>query len=294
MERKKASDFPPEVLKLFDGFVHGRITRRQFLDRAGKYAVGTFGAAAMLEALTPNFAWAQQVKPDDPRIATQRVEYASPKGSGTMKGYVARPANGTTFPAVIVIHENRGLTPYIEDVARRLATEGYLALAPDGLSPVGGAPQDVERAAQMDAAIEPARRLEDLMAAVPAIKALPHAGAKWGAVGFCYGGSMVNQMATRFPDMAAAAPYYGGQPKAEDAARIRAAMAIHYAGEDPRTNAGWPAFEQVLKAHGVKYQAWIYPGTQHGFHNDTTPRYDEASAKLSWERTIALFKENLA
>jgi len=293
MERKKASDFPPEVLKLFDGFVHGRITRRDFLERAGKYAVGTFGAAAMLEALSPNFAWAQQVKPDDARIATQRVDYPSPKGSGTGRGYVARPANGTKFPAVVVIHENRGLNPYIEDVARRLATEGYLAFAPDALGPVGGYPGDEDKARDLFAKLDPQKRTEDLLAAVDYVKTRPDYGGKWGAVGFCFGGGVVNLVATRFPDMAAAAPYYGAQPKAEDAAKIKAAMAIHYASEDERIDAGWPAFEKVLKEHGVKYQAWIYPNTQHGFHNDTTPRYDEAAAKLSWQRTLELFKQQL-
>jgi len=304
MERRKASDFPPEVMKLFDGFVHGRITRREFLDRAAKYAVGTFGAAAMLEALTPNFAWAQQVKPDDKRIKAGYASYDSPKGSGTMRGYLAQPTPGTDpgdgprgpspkRAAVVVIHENRGLNPYIEDVARRLATEGYVAFAPDALTPAGGYPGDEDRAREMFAKLDAARRTEDLMAAVDFVKLRPDFNGKVGAVGFCFGGSVVNQMAVRFPDLAAAVPYYGAQPAAADVPKIHAALLIHYASEDERINAGWPAYEQALKASRRKYQAYVYPNTQHGFHNDTTPRYDEKAAKLSWERTLAVFRENL-
>jgi carboxymethylenebutenolidase len=314
MERRKASDFPPEVMKLFDGFVHGRITRREFLDRAAKYAVGTFGAAAMLEALTPNFAWAQQVKPDDKRIRVGYASYDSPKGSGQMRGYLAEPKEGThtlgdrsryrkretsggsaspRLPAVVVIHENRGLNPYIEDVARRLATEGYVAFAPDALTPVGGYPGDEDRAREMFARLDAAKRTEDLMAAVDFVKLRPDFNGKVGAVGFCFGGSVVNQMAVRFPDLAAAVPYYGAQPAAADVPKIHAALLIHYASEDERINAGWPAYEQALKASHKKYQAYVYPNTQHGFHNDTTPRYDEKAAKLSWERTLAVFRENL-
>ena len=293
MKRKTAADFPPEVLELFDGYVHGGLSRRDFLDRAGKYAVGTFGAAAMLEALTPNFAWAQQVKPDDGRITTQRVDYPSPKGSGTMKGYLARPKKEGKYPAVIVIHENRGLNPYIEDVARRLATEGYVAFAPDALAPMGGYPGDEDKARDMFAKLDPAKRTEDLMASVDYVKSRPEYGGKFGAVGFCFGGSTVNMMATRFPDLSAAVPYYGGQPKPEDAARIKSPMLLHYASEDERITSGWPVFEKVLKEHGVKHEAYVYPNTQHGFHNDTTPRYDEAAAKLSWQRTLEFFRQQL-
>jgi carboxymethylenebutenolidase len=294
MERRKAGDFPPEVLKLFDGFVHGRISRREFLDNAARYAAGTFGAAAMLEALTPNFAWAQQVKPDDPRIKVGYAAYESPNGSGRMRGYLAQPANAKgKLPAIVVIHENRGLNPYIEDVARRLATQGYAALAPDALTPVGGYPGDEDRARESFARLDPKKRTEDLVSAVDFMKLRPDFNGRLGAVGFCFGGGMVNTIATRVPDLRAAVPYYGAQPPAEQAARIKAAMLIHYASEDERINAGWPAFEQVLKQHHVKYQAYIYPKTQHGFHNDTTPRYDEAAAKLSWERTLALFRATL-
>jgi carboxymethylenebutenolidase len=294
MERKKASEFPPEVLKLFDGYVHGFISRRDFLDGAARFAVGGFTAAAMLESLRPNYAFAQQVAKNDPRIKTEYVTYPSPQGSGTMRGYLAEPASaGGKLPAVIVIHENRGLNPYIEDVARRLAVEGYLALAPDALTPLGGYPGDDEKGGQMFSQLDPAKRTEDLMAAVPYVKSRPDCSGKVGAVGFCYGGGIVNQMAVRFPDLAAAVPFYGAQPSAADAAKIKAPLLIHYAALDERIDAGWPAYEAALKANGVKYQMYMYPGTNHGFHNDTTPRYDEAAAKLTWSRTLAFFKENL-
>ena len=294
MERMKASDFPPEVLKIFDGYVHGRISRRQFLDDAKKYTVGGFTAAAMLEALRPNYAWAQQVAKDDKRIKTEYVTYPSPQGSGTMKGYLALPGNVTgKLPAVVVIHENRGLNPYIEDVTRRLAVEGYVAFAPDALTPLGGYPGNEEKAAQMFGQLDAAKRTEDLAAAVDYVKSRPDVNGKIGAVGFCFGGTTVNMFATRFPDLKAAVPFYGGQPSAEAAAKIKAPLLIHYASNDDRINAGWPAYEAALKANGVKYEVFTYPNTQHGFHNDSTPRYDEAAAKLSWQRTLDFFKQNL-
>lgn len=293
MERKKASDFPPEVLKLFDGYVHGAISRRDFLDRAAKFAVGGFTAAAMLESLKPNYAFAQQVAKDDGRIKTEYLSYPSPQGSGTMRGYFARPAQAGKWPGVVVIHENRGLNPYIEDVARRLAVENFVAFAPDALTPVGGYPGDEEKAAQLFAQLDAGKRTEDLLAAAPYLKSRPEYTGKIGAVGFCFGGGIVNMMAVRMPDLGAAVPFYGSQPSAADTARIKAPLLIHYAALDERLNAGWPAFEAALKANGVKYQMYMYPGTNHGFHNDTTPRYDEAAAKLAWSRTVALFKENL-
>ena len=294
MERMKASDFPPEVLQLFDGFVHGRISRRDFLDRAAKYAVGTFTAGAMLEALTPNFAWAQQVKPDDARIKVGYTDYLAPKGSGTMRGYLAEPAAGKgKRAAIVVIHENRGLNPYIEDVARRLALEGYVAFAPDALTPVGGYPGDEDKARDMFAKLDGAQRTENLCAAVDYVKLRPDFSGKFGAVGFCFGGGVVNIFATRYPDLAAAVPYYGAQPPADQAAKIKSPMLLHYASNDPRIDAGWPALEKVLKEHHVDYHAYIYPNTEHGFHNDTTPRYDEAAAKLSWQRTLDFFRQHL-
>jgi len=291
MERRKASDFPPEVLKLFDGFVHGSLSRREFLDRSAKYAVGGFTAAAMLEALTPNFAWAEQVKANDPRIKAGYATYDSPKGNGTMRGYLAEPAKAGKHAAVVVIHENRGLNPYIEDVARRLATEGYVAFAPDALTPMGGYPGDEDRAREMFPKLDGAKMREDLLAAVEYVKLRPDANGKVGAVGFCFGGGIANLIATRYPDLGGAVPYYGMQPPAEEAAKIRCPMLIHYASEDARINAGWPAFEKVLKEHHVKYQQYTYPNTQHGFHNDTTPRYDEAAAKLAWQRTVDWFNK---
>jgi carboxymethylenebutenolidase len=294
MERKKASDFPPEVLKLFDGYVHGGISRREFLDRAAKYAVAGFSATAMLEALRPNYAWAQQVKADDKRIAAGYADYVAPKGSGNMRGYLAEPAAAKgKRAAIVVIHENRGLNPYIEDVARRLAVEGYTAFAPDALAPVGGYPGDDEKGGAMFAKLDRQKRTEDLLASVDFVKLRPDFNGKVGAVGFCFGGGMVNIIATRFPDLAAAVPYYGPQPPAEEAAKIRSPMLLHYASEDTRITGAWPAFEKMLKEHHVEHHAYIYPNTQHGFHNDTTPRYDEAAAKLSWQRTLDFFAKHL-
>jgi carboxymethylenebutenolidase len=293
MLRKTAADFPPEVLQLFDGYVHGHLSRREFLDRAARYATAGVSATAMLEMLRPNYALANQVAKDDSRIKAGYQEYPSPQGSGTMRGYLALPAKGGKSGCVVVIHENRGLNPYIEDVARRLAVEGYVAFAPDALFPVGGYPGDEEKAVAMFAKLDPAKRIEDLVAAVPYVKSRPECNGKVGAVGFCFGGGISNVLATRFPDLAAAVPYYGAQPKAEDAAKIKAAMMLHYAEKDERIDAGWPAYESALKAAGVQYEMYMYPGTQHGFHNDTTPRYDEAAAKLSWSRTLAHFQKYL-
>lgn len=294
MDRKRASDFHPEVLKLFDGFVHGTLSRREFLDRAAKYAVGGLTAAGLLESLGPNYAWAQQVAKDDARIKTGYGDYPSPRGSGKMRGYLARPAAGGKAPGVVVIHENRGLNPYIEDVARRLAVEGFVAFAPDALAPLGGYPGDDDRARALFAKLDPAKVDEDLIAASSYVKARPECTGQYGAVGFCFGGTIVNTMATRLPDMKAGVPFYGGRPKTEAAAKIKAAMQMHYAGNDTRTNAGWPAYEAALKAAGVPYEMHLYANTEHGFHNDTTPRYDEAAAKLAWSRTLGWLRKYLA
>ena len=294
MERKQASDFPPEVLKLFDGYVHGWVSRREFLDGAGKFAVGGFTAAAMLESLRPNYAFAQQVPKDDARIKVEYLTYPSPQGSGTMRGYFARPANASgKLPGIVVIHENRGLNPYIEDVARRLAVANFVAFAPDALTPLGGYPGDEEKAVALFNTLDAAKRSEDLLAAYGVLKSRPECTGKVGAVGFCFGGTTVNMFATRLPDLAAGVPFYGGQPSAADAAKIKAPLMLHYAGLDERIDAGWPAYEAALKANGVKYQMFMYPNTNHGFHNDTTPRYDEAAAKLAWSRTLAFFNENV-
>ena len=249
----------------------------------------------MLQSLAPNFAWAQQVPKDDARIKAGYVDYPSPAGSGTMRGYLAQPAKvAGKSPGVVVIHENRGLNPYIEDVARRLATEGYVALAPDALAPLGGYPGDEDKGRELFAKLDAGKVAEDLFAAFPWLRSRPECGGKVGAVGFCFGGGIVNDMAVRFPDLGAGVPFYGPQPSAADTAKIKAPLQIHYAGLDPRINAGWPAWEAALKANQVKYEAHVYPNTQHGFHNDTTPRYDEAAAKLAWSRTLAWFKAHLA
>jgi len=294
MERKKASDFPPQVLKLFDGYVHGSMSRREFLDHAAKYAIGGFTAAAMLESLKPNFALAQQVARDDARIKAEYLTYSSPQGSGALRGYFARPAKTSgKLPGVVVIHENRGLNPYAADVARRLAVLNFVAFAPDALTPVGGYPGDEERAAQLFRQLDTGKRIEDMLAAAGFLKAHAECTGKIGAVGFCNGGSVVNTLAVRMPDLGAALPFYGRQPATADVAKIKARLLIHYAENDERVNAGWPAYEVALKANNVKYEMHMYPSTQHAFHNDTTPRYDEAAAKLAWQRTVDFFNKHL-
>ncbi|MES2538526.1 MAG: dienelactone hydrolase family protein [Pseudomonadota bacterium] len=295
MQLKKASDFDPEVLKLFDKFVHGVIDRRAFLSGASKYAVGGMSAAMLLDALNPKFAAAQQVPKDDKRINARYVEYSSPDGYGTIKGYLATPANATgKLQTVLVVHENRGLNPHIEDIVRRLALDNFQAFAPDALTPFGGYPGDEDKARESFAKLDQEKSRNDFIAAVNYLKTLPSSSQKIGAVGFCYGGGIVNMLATRFPDLGAAVPFYGGQPAAAEAAKIKAPLQLHYAGKDERINAGWPAFEAALKAAGVKYEGYIYPGVEHGFNNDTTPRFDPPAAKLAWDRTIAFFKANLA
>ncbi len=294
MERMKSSDFPPDVLKLFDGYVHGFIDRRDFLDRAAKFAVGGVTAAAMLASLQPNYALAQQIAKDDARIHAEYLSYPSRQGSGTVRGYFACPAKSAgKLPGVVVVHENRGLNPYIEDVARRLAMENYVAFAPDALTPVGGYPGDEEKATELFASLDSGKRTEDLLAAVPFVKSRPECNGHVGAVGFCFGGGIVNMMAVRIPDLAAAVPFYGAQPSAADTAKIKAPLLIHYAGLDERIDAGWPAWKEALDRNHIRYQEYTYPGVYHGFHNDTTPRYDEAAAKLAWSRTLAFFNEHL-
>jgi carboxymethylenebutenolidase len=293
MDRKKAGDFPPEVMELFDGYVHGQLSRRDFLDRAGAYAVGGMTATAMLASLSPNFAWAQQVKADDTRIRTERIDYDSPRGSGKMRGYLARPAATGKAPGVVVIHENRGLNPYIEDVARRLAAAGYVAFAPDALAPLGGYPGNEDKARELFAKLEAPKVQEDLLAAYPVLEKRPECNGRIGVTGFCYGGGIAGMFATRLPNLRAAVPFYGPQPSAEATGRIKAPLLIHYAETDPRINAGWPAWEDALKLHNVNYTMKMYPGTQHGFHNDTTPRYDEAAARLAWQRTLDFFELHL-
>jgi carboxymethylenebutenolidase len=294
MERKKASDFDQEVLNLFDQYVHGQLDRRGFLDRASKFAIGGVTAGMLLDALTPNFAAAQQVPKDDKRLKTESIEYPSPQGSGKMRGYLARPAGASgKLPGILVVHENRGLNPHIEDIARRLALDNFMAFAPDALTPLGGYPGDEDKARGLFGTLDAAKTREDFVTAATYLKSRPDCTGKIGAVGFCWGGGIVNMLATRLPDLGAAVPFYGNQPPAEDVAKIKAPLLIHYAETDDRINAGWPAFETALKAANVKYTMYKYPGTQHGFNNDTTPRYDEAAAKLAWQRTVEFFNKNL-
>jgi carboxymethylenebutenolidase len=294
MKRLTAADFDPEVLELFDGYVHGRLSRRDFLMRAGRYAAGGVSAATLLTQLSPSFA-APLVAPADARLKTGYREFPSPQGYGTVRGYLAMPADARgKLPAILVVHENRGLNPHIEDIARRLALDGFIAYAPDALFPLGGYPGDEEKARTLFPKLDQARTRADFIAAAHAVAALPQATGKVGVVGFCWGGSIANYLATQLPELAAAVPFYGSQPATADVARIRAALLIHDAGKDERVLAGWPAYEAALQANKVNYQHFVYAGTEHGFNNDTTPRYDEAAARLAWARTVAFFKEKLS
>ena len=296
MERKKATDYPQELLDLFDLYVHGNIDRRAFLERAKKFAVGGVTAMALWESLRPNYAWAEQVPKNDSRIKTENVTVPSPKGNGSIKGYLVRPASATgKLPAVLVVHENRGLNPYIEDVARRLgATGNFMALAPDGLTSAGGYPGDDEKGAQLFGQVDRPKMTEDFVAAAYWLKERSDCTGKVGVVGFCFGGGIANTLAVRMgADLAAAVPFYGAQPSAADVAKIKAPIMAHYASLDTRITGGWPAYEEALKANHIKYEGYVYEGANHGFHNDTTPRYDEKAAKLAWERTIEFFNKNL-
>ena len=295
MERKKASDFPQELLSLFDRYVHGGISRREFLDGAQKFAVGGVTATALFEMLKPNYALAVQVQPNDGRIKSERVTIPSPQGNGSIKAYLVQPANaGGKLPGVLVVHENRGLNPYIEDVARRLAVDNFIALAPDGLTSVGGYTGDDEKGAQLFTQVDNGKMREDFYAAAEWLKSRPDCTGKIGAVGFCFGGGIVNQLAVRMgSDLAAAVPYYGNQPSAADAAKIKAPVLAQYGALDTRITSGWPAYDAALTAAHVPHEGFVYAGANHGFHNDTTPRYDEAAAKLSWQRTIDWFNKYL-
>ena len=294
MERKQPSEIDQQVLDLYDDYAHGRLDRREYIKRLGAFAIGGVTVEALLTSLTPNYARAQQVKPDDARIKTETVTYPSPEGAGKMKGLLARPAKGDRFPAVVVIHENRGLNPYIEDVARRLATEGFLALAPDALTPLGGYPGNDDEGRKKQAKRDPEEMLQDFIAAVRWLDSHEQSTGKVGAVGFCYGGGVVYQLAVRTPDILdAGVPFYGRQPDLDDVGKIKAPLQIHNASLDKRIMAGAAPFEQALKENNKTFEAHVYEGANHGFHNDTTPRYDDDAAKLAWNRTVGFFKKHL-
>jgi len=294
MERKTAADFDQELLILFDAYVHGAVDRRGFLAQAQKFAVGGVTAAMLLDQLSPDFLRAQQIAPEDKRLKTESAEYPSPQGYPKTRGYLARPAAATgKLPGILVIHENRGLNPHIEDIARRLALENFMAFAPDALAPLGGYPGDEDKARELVGTLDQAKTREDMIAAASYLKSRPDCTGKIGTVGFCYGGGIVQMLATRVPDLAAAVAFYGNSPAPEEAAKIKAPMLIHYAEVDERINAARPAWEAALKAANVRYTMHSYPGTQHGFNNDTTPRYNEAAAKLAWQRTVEFFHQHL-
>ena len=295
MAMKTAADFDPDVLILFDAYVHGALDRRGFLDKATKYAVGGVTAAMLLEQLSPKFAEAQQVAKDDPRLEAEFVEVASPHGYGKIRGYLVRPAKAAgKLPGVVVVHENRGLNPHIEDIARRVALDNFVAFAPDALTPLGGYPAGGEDEARaLFGKLEQPKTREDMVASAHFLKNHAACTGRIGTVGFCYGGGISNFLATRVPEVLAAVPFYGGPAAADDVPKIKAQLLINYASNDERVNASWPAYETALEAAGVKYQMFMYPGTEHGFNNDTTPRFNKDAAALAWSRTIALFNSAL-
>lgn len=295
MTRLTAADFQPELLELYDYYAHGKLTKREFLERAAKYAAGGLTALTLLSLMSPNYALAQQVEFTDPAILPEYITYPSPKGHGNVRGYLVRPAKiSGPIPAIVVVHENRGLNPYIEDVARRLAKAGFLALAPDGLSAVGGYPGNDDKGRELQQKVDPTKLMNDFFAAVEFLLHHQNSTGKVGITGFCYGGGVANAAAVAYPELAAAVPFYGRQPKAEDVARINAPLLLHYAERDESINAGWPAYEAALKAANKPYEAYVYAGTNHGFHNDSTPRYDSAAAELAWSRTLTWFRRYLA
>lgn len=294
VRRMTAKDFDQELLDLYDFYAHGKITKREFLDRAGKFAVGGVTAAALLGMLSPNYALAEQVSFNDPDIVPEYIMYPSPNGHGEVRGYLVKPANATgPLPAVVVVHENRGLNPYIEDVARRVAKAGFIALAPDGLTSVGGYPGNDAEGRELQRTVDGVKLMNDFFAAYEFLAGHDDTTGKVGCVGFCYGGGVCNALAVAYPELGASVPFYGRQAKAEDVPRIQAPLLLQYAELDERINEGWPAYEAALKEHGKTFTAHIYPGVNHGFHNDSTPRYDEATAELAWERTVAFFNEHL-
>lgn len=294
MTRLTAKDFPAELLEYFDFYVHGKISKREFLDLAGKFVVGGLSAVALGTLLTPDYAYATQVEFTDPEIVAQYIEYPSPQGHGQVRGYMVRPAKAAgKVPGVVVAHENRGLNPYIEGVARRVAKAGFIALAPDGLSSVGGYPGNDEKGRELQARVDPTKLMNDFFAAIEFLMHHAAVSGKVGITGFCYGGGVANAAAVAYPELAAAVPFYGRQPAVADVPRIKAPLLLHYGELDARINEGWPAYEAALKANNKVYEGYIYPGVNHGFHNDSTPRYDKAAAELAWTRTIDWFRKYL-
>jgi carboxymethylenebutenolidase len=292
--RMKASDFHPYILEIFDGYVHGKLTKREFIRESGKFAAAGVTGLMILQQLAPDYALAQQVKADDPAIVTSRVVVPSPEGHGSIKALMARPAKAKgKLPAVLVVHENRGLNPYVEDVVRRLAKAGYMALGPDGLSSVGGYPGNDDKGRELQAKLDPAKLLEDFFASFEYLRDHKESTGKVGAVGFCYGGGVCNALAVAYPEMAASVPYYGRQPRPEEVPAIKAPLLVQYAETDERINAGWLPYQAALISNQKRFQVHFYPGTQHGFHNDSTPRYDKVAAELSWARTLEFFGKNL-
>ncbi len=295
MSRLTAKDFQPEVLQLFDRYVHGDLSRRGFLELATRFAGSAAGAAGLLTALSPQFAQAQQVAPGDARIQARYQEFDSPLGNGKARGYLVKPAGAAgRLPAVLVVHENRGLNPHIEDITRRLALDGFLAFAPDALFAQGGYPGDEDKARELFPKLDATKTRADFVAAARLLQTSTESSGHVGVVGFCWGGGIANYLATQLPDLRAVVPFYGAQPPAQEVAKIKAPLLIHYAGADERLNAGWPDYEAALKAAGSRYETYIYPRVQHGFNNDTTPRFDADAAKLAWERTVSSFKTNLS
>lgn len=294
MKKIKKEDLSQEVYDLFDGYVHNKISRREFMEKVSRYAVGGLTAAAIFEFLSPRYAEAQQVKADDARLNSEYITYESPKGGGEIRGLLSRPAkNVEKLPGVVVVHENRGLNPHIADVCRRAALAGFIALAPDALSPLGGYPGNDDDGRKLQRQRDRGEMLEDFIAAYNYLKAHAGCSGNVGVVGFCFGGWISNMMAVRIPDLKAAVPFYGGQASAEDVPAIQAPLLLHFAELDKRVNAGWPDYEKALKEHEKEYTAHIYEAVNHGFHNDTTPRYNQAAAELAWQRTIDFFREKL-
>lgn len=293
MGRLTAKDFHPEILELYDFYVHGAISKREFLNRAGKFTAGGMTAMALLSALSPDYALAEQVSFNDPDIRAEWITYPSPSGNGIIDAYMVRPTFKKDAPGVVVVHENRGLNPYIRDVARRLAKAGFIALAPDGLTAVGGYPGNDEEGRELQKQVDPVKLMNDFFAAVEFMTDHSATGGKTGITGFCYGGGVANAAAVAYPELGAAVPFYGRQPKPEKVVEIKAPLLLQYAGDDPRINEGWPDYEAALKAAGKTYEAHFYKGVTHGFHNNSTPRYDKASAELAWARTIDWFNKYL-